>query len=607
MQAVAFWGWVFVYLYGLVYLVAYLGTPLAQAPQLDARELLEMARQFAAGTLPHEPFYRAIGYPWLLSWGYRLGLSDAGVAQAAAIAGLLCHWGNARLVRRISAQWWSHRDAGELAGILYGIFPVALFFGVQTLDITLGIFCFLVATGGVLELLTSSRQRLGYAALAGLAIGLAALVRPHFLLVAPVVPLLALWQPGARSQRLQGAAGALAGVLLPLLLFAGASRLQSGSWQWTPWQGAYNLYAANAPGAHGKYFVQSIVVTDRPDGTNPARFESEVRYAQETGATAPFAVEAMRAHWKARFWATVAEDPAGFLGRILRKTYYALNDFEQYNNLTYGYHKGRSAILRFNPLGWGLLLVLAGVAVAGPGRRLGPRRWALGPIALAYLGGVVLFYASARFRLPLAPLLAVAAGGVLLVPAWWREAGGKPRAIVGVSGLVAALVTFSAFFGAHDRSTHVQDALLLANAATTVGDDGEALDRALEALALAPEREDARRVALISYWNLRLTRPSSIPALGDWSEAFLHLVKGQGFQDPDPALAAALGTFVWHAGRTELARQIWSQAKHAEDALASPSALDKLLALTSGQPDNLSDAERTAYAALLGLDRSDGQ
>jgi|GEM_PF-5436443 len=51
------------------------------------------------------------------------------------------------------------------------------------------------------------------------------------------------------------------------------------------------------------------------------------------------------------------EDPAIWLGLMGRKVAYLFNDWEQYNNLSYGYQKARFTFLRFNPLGWGCLLL----------------------------------------------------------------------------------------------------------------------------------------------------------------------------------------------------------------------------------------------------------
>src|SRR5690606_22646785 len=92
-----------------------------------------------------------------------------------------------------------------------------------------------------------------------------------------------------------------------------------------------------------------------------------------------------------------------------------------YNNKTYAFHKARSPWLRLNPLGWSLLLLGAGLALVF-GRAQG-LRWPLILTALIYAAGVAVFFVSARFRLPITPLLATATAGLATIPVgeWYRH------------------------------------------------------------------------------------------------------------------------------------------------------------------------------------------
>jgi len=115
------------------------------------------------------------------------------------------------------------------------------------------------------------------------------------------------------------------------------------------------------------------------------------------------------------------EDPSRWLGLMGRKVAYLFNDWEQYNNLSYGYQKARFTFLRFNPLGWGCLLLGAfgGLWMGWP-RMERSRAGAVALLLLAYAAGLLLFFVSARFRLPLAPLLCVFCGGI-----WMQYRRGK--------------------------------------------------------------------------------------------------------------------------------------------------------------------------------------
>ena len=103
------------------------------------------------------------------------------------------------------------------------------------------------------------------------------------------------------------------------------------------------------------------------------------------------------------------------------KAYAVFNSYEQYNNLTYGYHKSRLTFLRFNPLNWGILLLLGSTGAFVLYRR--DKQAAIASIALlaGYAVSLVIYYASARFRLPMVPLLAVRsrhANGFRWRPSW---------------------------------------------------------------------------------------------------------------------------------------------------------------------------------------------
>lgn len=563
--------------YGVGFLFSVLTDPLVRAPQLDGAEMVHLARAIHAGTLPAEPFYRSMGYPALLALFGGAETTAAAFGQRGAFAGVFAHLLNALLVGLLAARMWRNRRAGWIGGGVYAVYPVALFFAVQLLDITWALTAFLASLYALARFLEKPITR--WALATGLALGLAVVLRPHFLFVAPVVLLLAMTMPNRPwKNRSAGASLALAAFLAPLAIQALASWQVGGQWRWLPWQGSYNLFAANSAEANGRYFKQSLVITDRADFDNPTRAESEARYALETGAEPPFPIEAMKRHWHARFLDELTADPIGWLGLLARKAYYTVNDFEQYNNLTYGFHKARWPFLRCNPLGWGMLAMAAGgvLILVRPSRS-----WVAGglAIALAYAGSLVLFYASARFRLPLAPLLCIGIGGVAWLPRTIRDGVPRARWFVAALGVaVIGAIAYSGLWGAHDRSTHVQDALLVGNAATTTGDDALALEMATGALAMAPKRNEARRLALVSYWNLRLTDDPAWRTFGDWPEAFSTWIEGQQFTDPDPALAAALGTVLWNTGRTEPARRVWRDTaqRHPDQS----TVLDRLLAAT---------------------------
>jgi hypothetical protein len=115
-------------------------------------------------------------------------------------------------------------------------------------------------------------------------------------------------------------------------------------------------------------------------------------------------------------------------------------------------------------------------------------------VCAACAASILLVFVSARFRLPLAALAAVLAGGALASPAFWKPWSGGRRAALAAAVALAGLLSFSSFDGVDDPSTFVQDHVLLARAAFTVGDDATAAAEASEALKLQPWHPDARAI-----------------------------------------------------------------------------------------------------------------
>lgn len=476
--------------YALGHLGWYLATPLGRVPVLDERENLDLAGAIASGALPAAPFYRAPGYALLLACIRWAGVPAQALFPAALLLGAVLHAADAALAARIALRWFGVA-AALAAGILFALNPVLIHFATQALDSTLSMTLFLAG----LELVARARSSPGGAgpwAGAGALWAAATLVRPNYLFTWALLPPLALTTAGTARLRARLVAASLCGVLL----FAAAA-----AWQWRvcgvpgflPWQGAYNLWSANRPGANGRFYTQRVSLPPELARANPARAESVLLYEQETGG-APEDIPAMNAHWRSRFIDEVASHPLRLGALMEHKAYALLNNWEQYNNKTFAFHKERSPWLRWNPVCFGLLLVL-GVAgayrlaaqVPGAARTLA---W----VGAACAASVLLFFVSARFRLPLAAMLTVLAGGALGSPGFWRGLSRRAAAGVALSMVLAAAVAFSKLGGVQDASTFVQDHALLARAALTVGDDATALAEAREALKMQPWHPDAAAI-----------------------------------------------------------------------------------------------------------------
>src|ERR1043166_1295612 len=352
--------------YVCLHLTWYRDTPLGQVPVLDEQENLALAEAIVHGALPAEPFYRAPGYALLLAGMRAAGVPAEGLFQAALIFGCFLHAANAALVAAIARTFFGGGRAALLSGLLYALNPTFVHYSTQALDAVPSLTLFLMGLCWLAPNLTPldvSRRVSWRWAGASVSWAAAAMIRPNYLFLWLTLPMLAFWFAAERSPRLLGVAATLAGVAV-FAAVAGWQWRVSGVAGFLPWQGAYNLWAANRPGAHGRYYVQQHAFTAAAARQNPARAESIYLYQGETGAPAAD-IGALNAHWRERFTQQLGQHPIAWMGLMARKTYALLNNWEQYNNKTFAFHRARAPWLRWNPLGWGVVFVLG---IAGAAR-----------------------------------------------------------------------------------------------------------------------------------------------------------------------------------------------------------------------------------------------
>lgn len=559
-----------VILYIFAVAIEYVQDPLARSPQLDARENLILASQIASGELADEPMYRAMLYPWLVSnipgkenW-----------PQAVVAFGILLHMLATFQVRSIARTIWDSDNAGKAAFCLYGINPVSLFYSLQAMDMSLAIVFFLAS----ILLLLSSRKTIWIYLGAGVLAGMACATRPHFLPVAILlftVPV--ILESSVKASTLRSAFTVLVG-LVAVLGYQGVVNYKlSGELRILPWQGTYNLYAANRTGANGLYYKQVVDVSGQ-SYSNPARAEAEVLYMAETGARPPLSVDAMNQHWRGRAIGSFLEEPFRWVKLGLFKGYAVLNSNEQYNNLTFSFHKDRILTLKVNPLHYGIIFMLGitGLYWLFVTKRAIAITFCI--LIAAYGVSLIIYYASARFRLPLVPLLTILGCGLLTQwPLVLKDKFHKLAALTVL--LLAALVTYSSFGGIRSKDTYVQDRLLLANACADIGEDVKAARYSRMVLEEYPDRLEAQRIYTISYFNLQLIQPQQAQEFGSWNQQKMLIQQ----QPPtDPVQDAILGVYFWNWRSEQRAIAIWESIEPGEGwglAQACLGAVDSSMSL----------------------------
>ncbi len=455
--------------------------PLFDQPIMDAAVHDAWARGLLAGTWPGpEPFFRAPLYIYFLAGLY--ALFDAARFPVQLVHALVSSLA-AGLAALSADRLWGRR-AGYMAGGLLAALWTHIYFSAELLIVTLIVSLNLLWLWLLLrEEAPPSPWRL---LLAGLVLGLSAVARPNILIVVPVVAWYA-WR-GLRT-RPAGWLLLAAGLALPILPVTVSNLVRGGDAVLIASQGGVNFYIGNNPASDGR---TAIVPGTRP--TWQGGYDDAVALAERAEGRTLKASEVDR-HYLGRgldFW---ADNPGAALGLYGHKLRMLLGAGERSNNKFIYAWREWSPLLKVPVLaGWPALLCLA---VLGWSRRDGnaPARMLLLVTAAAYALSILLFFVNARFRLPVAAILAIPAGAGL--DALWTALRRRRWELGWIGPLLAVGLLAYSLSDFRDFREHRTEAnpfyrYTLGNAYLTRGETGPAIAAYREALAIqarTPNRE----------------------------------------------------------------------------------------------------------------------
>ncbi len=488
---------IIVIIYGLLYLFYFWRTPLGQTPVLDGAENITLATQISAGTLPKEPFFRSMLYPALLSIPCSLGFYYPNeLFLIASFFGILFHFISTFLVFLCVKNIWKNNNAATMAIIIYGLYPPAVFFAGEPLDTTISMTFMLGSLFTYLKAIDTQEKR--WFVLSGILLGIGGLMRSNLL----PFGIIYIAYPIYQKNELKNTLLSIFAVAFMFLLGGLACYNHSGQFKLLPWQGASNIYSANSPYANGKYYRQTIHLPDRALGTNPARLEAELIYSKETGNKPPLNINEFNKFWLRKTITEIASNPTNWIKLISKKVYYLFNNFEQYNNKTFSFHKSITPALHYNPICYGILIILLFISLTNLKLENNEIiKFKIILISIFFLGlGIIAFYVSSRFRLPITPLLVILGSGVFRYK--FFEIINLKNAIIAT---ICCFISFSSYFEAADKSTWKEDRLLNAFACSRLGYDEEQILWSNLVLSEDPINLQAIRIKIVGFTNIALT------------------------------------------------------------------------------------------------------
>ncbi len=482
----------------LIHVLAMRASPYFENPVIDAATYDDAARSIAAGHgHPDLIFWQPPGYSYFLSWIY---LAAGPGYLAPRIVQALLGAASAVMTAWIGAKVFGRR-VGLAAGYGVALYGLLIYFDGELLTPSLTIALQLASVLVALRARDRARDGAALWAASGALAGLASVVTAPSLLIAAALAVAARRRAGAV---LLGAALAIAPVTLRNLA-------RGGELVPISWNGGVNLYIGNNPS-----YDQTVAI--RPD-LQWKRLVQEPRRAGARGEA-----EASN-YFVAKVLRYAGSDPASFVRLQIKKLHLLLAGNEIPRNQEIYPARAYSPVLR--ALLWkapglafpfGLLMPL-GVLGIVVGARRAPL---LAAIVLLYAAGILAFFITARYRVPLVPLLLVfAAEGVR----WLLEDAGLRARAASLTLVVPLFLVGNVGQGPMPRVMNADAEYSLGVKYAMKGRPEEAAARFRSAL----EKNPAYAEAWVNLGVLQATRGRNLEAEGMFRKALE--------QDPENTLA----------------------------------------------------------------------
>ncbi len=397
---------------------------------VDTIYYVRRAREiFLFGPLPADGIFMSPLYPYLVAitggaqevWS-RLVAVQIGLATVAVC---LTVWA----VRSVMGT-----TPAVFAGAVLAAAPPLVFFDTTVLaDGPATQACAIAAAALALH---RTHARLFWLALAGSFMALGVALRPNLVLL-PLAVAIVSWARKERwisRDRSRHSVLLFGPTVLVLLAIAAVNASTVGKFYPLPWNGGFNLFAGNNPGATGEYSGYGLVTTSDPTASAP------VERALGRRPSPP----EIDAHWREKAIAFVLANPAAAARLFAKKAALFFQATESPQNEDLELERVYSAALGLGFMNFGILAGLSAVGLVALRRH--PEGWPWLAVAAVAFVTCVAFFVNGRLRLPAwAGLAPVAGAGVARVIRMWRQRSFAPLAVAMVA--VGAIGTVSSFAG----------------------------------------------------------------------------------------------------------------------------------------------------------------
>lgn len=402
-----------------IYLLEMRSSPLFDTPTMDA----EYHDQWAQSILKGEDytggvFFRAPLYPYLLALIYRVFGHNYFIPRLIQfiVGSLSCV-----LIYLLGRKVFNRRT-GIIAGVIASFYGVLIYFDGELQLPVMEVFL------GMLFILTFIRAREKPSfkkwILCGVFLGLSALVRPNILLVGIALLIWILVKstgngktrfPRILHSKSLVYAGCLAlGTILMILPVTLRNYVKGHDFVFISSQGGMNFYIGNNPQSDGSSAIL-------PGGRTTwwGSYEDAIRIAEKNlGRT--LKPSEVSGYWYKQGLKSATSRPFSFLKLMLKKFALFWNGNELSNNKDFYFFARSAPLLKFLIFRWGIYfpfgliipLSLVGIILFHSKKLYRPARerediYLLEIFLFAYMLSVILFFVTARYRVPVLPVLII--------------------------------------------------------------------------------------------------------------------------------------------------------------------------------------------------------
>jgi len=508
-----------------VYIAQMTASPLFDHPVMDELYHVQWAQAIVSGErFIDGPYFRAPLYPaflagvrWLCGGGY-LAPRIIQAILGALSCGLLFLIGRRVFGRRV----------GAVAGAIAACYWMLVYFDAELLIPTLIIFLDLVLIWLLLRGIRTPSNTLY--AVAGIVMGLSIIARPNLLLLAPVLALspLVVHRPAMRRASMYVLFMSL-GCALVILPITVRNYVVGNDLVLVSSQGGVNFFIGNNPKSDGR----TAIVPGTPGGWWEGYYASiELAEKAEGRQLKPSEVSTHYFEAATRF---ITDRPLQFLKLVWLKFRFFWTKEEISNNK--GIHfwtEQFTPIVRFLPIGFGVIAPLGILGLFLCMRRRAELFY-LTSFVILYMVTVVMFFCTARYRMPVIPILillavvAVAETGRMVQAHKWRQIG------VGTVVLGAAALLVLAPIDGRQFRNNAFSFVRLSAAYLEIGDTDKAIECLKKAIAETPNFRTAhfnlaklmhragRINEAITQYRGALASPSQLSSETKEMEARIHM------------------------------------------------------------------------------------